>query len=517
MKFIKVVVTKFFVILAALTFNASVINGAARPRWEDQLSPDSTLFLRQLKAIVSQIGSQLDPSSLEQQDFKSDLAQKFIDNILKFKTETESIAIEKCETKDFVLLDAVILENFEIYRKEVLERLLNYYKDQFPGDYESIMPDEEVKYTKLNYEQGIGMTRASMINNLFDPEISNPNVFAERFRGTYNKRLMFANPDVISDISKNFKNLTEYKSNPKILNNASVSIEIPQNSDKNNMPFLKDMLTRSIIAAKVSSLLKTLDDGTFRALNINFFNSKIKKYFPLNDINPVFSAKNINSAEYYKEILTIFREEECLKTIIHETLHRINIDQFAEEINFIQEKFALQKPESTELKSPNFAESLVEGMAAILNVIITAQELSPEAEAFSQTFNHMWTWEKTWGIFQSAKMLYLSGFKSFDEFLKPGETKNRVMETTSAAEYHILKAALIYNPDPLFDVILKGGQRGGEDLKIIQPELQKLLLENCNNPEFKSKVDAFLNWFWKNKPEDDLVRTGRMTLIEKLF
>lgn len=478
--------------------------------WKKNLSEDSRMFLDQLNTVLQEI-NQDRPGLFEQigkSDFNSELAQTFINNVRRFEEECRNIQLSEPEHLHFEL------------------------NSSFPGS-------------------GTGDAWKKIIS-----------------RTGKNDFLKYECKSV---------------SDPFIL-------YLPTQESLKNPGFLVQILKRSKIAIKCSGLFKTLEKVSFEPENVKtklmiLISDISKKTFPLiSDENKIFQQKFVASADSIPAIgsmfcdytgasssICIYNKEEMPKAIIHETNHCVYLDSLIFPLTFpisynLAKEFAIKDPNSKEeLKDPFFSESFVEGVATILNIIITAQELSSDQETFNETFQEMWQREKIWGIFQSAKMLYLSGFKSFKEFLEPEKTEKRILETTAAVEYHILKAVLIYNPAKFLKIILKSreepetGQKQQEIYremyelnlksknheiemgqyiegmtslqatidtlnkplrearKIIQNKLRKLLLRNCKDEGFTSKVDAFLNWFWQKNPADDLAKTGRMTLIEEAF
>ena len=170
------------------------------------------------------------------------------------------------------------------------------------------------------------------------------------------------------------------------------------------------------------------------------------KYFPKQ--GDTFTIEHLNSAEVLNEGTVYFRDEELLKNTVHEFFHGIRFEDgidLATSSSLLKKRYAIEKPDALIL-----AEAYVEAITTIVHTIFVAAESS---EDFLKEYGELWALEKSFAFYQSAKMLAVGEFDSFNEFLAPDKTKKRIRETTVAAEYFILKTALLFTPEAVLTVV----------------------------------------------------------------
>lgn len=284
--------------------------------------------------------------------------------------------------------------------------------------------------------------------------------------------------------------------------------------------------SRITLVSRMLHLLKAKDtwlkaqaDNNF-SCTINFLPIPLCKKFPKK--SSLFKNVHINSAVYSSSLnlLSIFRSEEMLKLLTHEFLHRIDFDapaiSFSEEnlalLQSFSEKYAVEKKNSRGSGPCDLYldEAVTEAAAVLLNVIF----LAAEHEDSLQVFKEMWMFEKIFAAFQIAKILYISGFCSFEEFCNPAETDKRVQQWTSVVEYHIFKAALLQDLQQFIGAFTRCGNVQ-ENLTF--DDVVTNINEGMNNSELADIVNSFLELLRSEAINKDsfLYRTGRMTLIEQ--
>jgi len=264
-------------------------------------------------------------------------------------------------------------------------------------------------------------------------------------------------------------------------------------------------------------------------LDVHLLPGRLKKKFP--ERNEIFRAVHANSAVCYsmQDLLIMFRKEEILKTVLHEMNHQIGVgsDNFS---RWLGENFAIEKTGQRGFGDTFLMNEVVaESMACITNVIMTAYETDPNN--FLQTVIQMFEREKLFSIYQAAKILYLSGFDSFEQFYYPKKGGPRIKQAAAVAEYHILKAACIHDINGLLEIFMDPenkdvGKRGWRSIGRARrnTKLKRYLLRNIRDwgcVFFKNKVNtllqAFNNGVLSCTHDDDLFATGRMTIIEPMI
>jgi hypothetical protein len=310
------------------------------------------------------------------------------------------------------------------------------------------------------------------------------------------------------------------------------------------------MLERSLVVLKTPHFIANfVSEEEDKLIDIQFWSGQVLKNFNTKVIPTPLTANEINSAESgapgWAQPIIIYRHEEYLKTLIHEFFHRIGTDTKSQNVPEELEKEAA-KLFAIKVETIKYYEAFVEATANITNVAMSAYELAYkqnqedsshalseeqtgehvaglDQEKFKQYLNEMWVVEKHFSFFQAAKILVLSGFDNFDQFLnKHEESKHKedrtekikpvINETTPAAEYHLLKALLIYNPELYFEEIIKNVSNPNLPYKIID-----VLKRNKDLPEVKDLMNSLMAAIkeeLQKNPENPLLKTARMTIIE---
>lgn len=265
------------------------------------------------------------------------------------------------------------------------------------------------------------------------------------------------------------------------------------------LPVMNDELVKEVEMHK--QIVSSIADHfglTFEEPNVVLLMSDAKKFFPSSD--KVFTARSVNSAEFDPTInhLSIFRREELSKLLFHELIHRANLEHrvkgHQDVINRWGRKWAINRIDDGDIM---FTESFVEVMAQFINIVTISEMCDAD-------FDDLWKNELMFGIYQTAKILYLSGFKTNRDFVTRA-TEKRVNESTSAAEYHIFKTILMLNFNEFMRLY-----RGGS----IKDLLEMVYDFALNNGDYNEMVDSLILSFDKTNGSD-LFRTGRMSIVER--
>jgi len=335
------------------------------------------------------------------------------------------------------------------------------------------------------------------------PAPEEPKIFS--FNEPYYLFLGFAPNAIINHMAQEFDSIAQFR-----LGNDAQNFIL--GLAKKDGSALNELVIQNIgLRMLRANSLKNLFASTQEAkpmTRTNIFPTRMIKLFP--PVGESFASANINSAEAdlfgaNGAGLTIFRAEELLKTLVHEILHLIGL-RVGTLHEWSKNQFAID-PGSGFIQ---VNESMVEAAAAFFNVLFTAYDLSSDEASYRSLVHEMWQKEKTFGLFQAAKMLDLSGFISFNEFINPAATEKRVKESTAAAEYHILKAALLYNADQFIAMIAHAKNIGS-----LTEGTQALLEKTIQDPEFQEIMNRLIAVAHKMAKDTAFGKTGRMTIIER--
>lgn len=440
---------------------------------------------------------------------KSDIINK-AQEIIKFlapKFETQNININNAwDILSSTNRSELFYEIFQDYLKKYPERVRNALSQSFVKYKEFFEAIKSFKFEIFNDPNVL------KLHEIFPKEIEK--FFVYKIRGSriitnikqetliplQAANLEFAPWQILEEISSNL-NLLSY-----IPTSISFSFYVPINPVKKDsvldLKAIRNIAKRTFIIEKIVKLFKA-EKTEIEPFDIDIFPTNKRKTFDISPFN-IFTAKNINSAEFHRNEtggnpeLKIFRLEELLKTLTHEFMHRIGFENIYDE-NIEETQFAVKKPGNL-----LFKESIAEAIAAVLNIFINAGE----TENFNKLLKQYWNYEKAFSLYQSAKILYLSGFDNFEEFINPEKTSKRVKETTAAVEYHIFKAALIYDLNAFLNITLK-------ETPLIKDSMKNQLIKIIKESDFGNRINDLIGLIKKQDKNSFLFNTGRMTIIEK--
>jgi len=175
----------------------------------------------------------------------------------------------------------------------------------------------------------------------------------------------------------------------------------------------------SLIINIVSQLLKK-----DKKVNLIVFFGNQKKLIDTN--TTVLTCENVNSgATYIDKLIIIWRKEEFYKVLIHELLHYY---EYYKEI-----ECNLPNVSGNDLTN----EAYVEKLATIINCYLENGDLHIEISFM---------------LFQIAKIIYIFGGKTFDDYLS---NKIIIKQTTNARSYYILKTQLFIDIHKYIETINK--------------------------------------------------------------
>lgn len=265
-------------------------------------------------------------------------------------------------------------------------------------------------------------------------------------------------------------------------------------------------IAESLLQYNPKIFKKNIDVRNYR---INFYNALIDKKFHGNEITPenINSGATIDNHNSYgiRYTSNIYRNEEQYKVAIHEMFHAMNI-----KANSPQNIYFKIEPNKNLL----LEESIVEFLAQITNCIILSTDFNE--------FKNFITYELKFNFFQISKILKMSGFKNFKDFLQKNNNDTNknlsLKQKTACAEYFIIKTIIYFYLDDFFKIIRLGNN------KDLFNCLDIFLKDFINNNNYIDKIDeiVLLNMKFLDEKDnfliDDYSRiTARMTCCEPKF
>jgi len=191
-----------------------------------------------------------------------------------------------------------------------------------------------------------------------------------------------------------------------------------------------------------------------KTLIIYIYFTSLTKLLPESNIH-ILQENNINTAFTYtcrvNSEIVVFRKEEWLKVLMHETMHNFALDFSDMNYKEVDDKIVELFPVATR---GNSFEAYTEFWAEIMNAVfcsyymMSGKEKHPYDE-FVKNFEFFINFEKAFGIFQMVKTLHFMGLEYSDLYSSSEKSKmmRRTMykEKSNVLSYYVVRVILLYN------------------------------------------------------------------------
>jgi len=343
--------------------------------------------------------------------------------------------------------------------------------------------------------------------------------------------------DIIAESSIELKSFTKYTSFTELIsNNPYIPKDIRHNIDeKMNQSFVFEIKYKSIsiMFTLVSSIGKNIDQHFLEMMlhssillhSLGLDTTKIKNqstiYVFLTHLNKkikkdsvILGPININtgvttrySSDKIVNETIVFREDEVLKTIIHEMIHNVGMD-FNVDIPYRDILHYFNINPNTELV---LNEAYTEVLANIINSMVCSFESKNKANfpLFKQNLNN----EINFSLFQVAKILLHYKFESVSDFTRPYDSLDRFKQETHVFSYFFVKAALLFNISNVTQFLMNNTiQLYINDNSV--NEFRQLIMDSIFNKDYLKSLDQYMIFIKKTKLPRHIKDTLRMTLIQ---
>jgi hypothetical protein len=429
------------------------------------------------------------------------------------------------------------------YDNKIITNLINIYKTikSNPTIKEKYITNENALDRKYPYVYRLikFIYNLNIHTKYFDnlPNINNYTEFLKWYHHNNSKIDIYViQNDILKDYNDVLKDHNDIynddivfsKNNKKLYNNPFIPISIHYEFEKNKIYYVHaaeknikikiysindiDNTNKQPNINKICDIIKfilTIANKKNMNVDLTIYYSNQKKTIDYTKNSLDF--ENINSGSTYVEInITIFREEELYKVLVHEMIHYVLFDYNRSDLIFTKIDNILRKNIKINGKDMN-NESYTETLAIILNCVINSVILN-------KSFNNMINTERKFSIFQTSKILEFYNLNNFEQLFT--NHKNHIIfnQTTSVCSYFIIKTFNILLLDDFFKYINENGFTIKKN-NITTNNYEKFylrvinLFKNNNNKtqKFKNMINDLIIKIKKNKNKDFIHKTLRMS------
>lgn len=400
----------------------------------------------------------------------------------------------------------------------------------------NIILEELIKFIKNNKKEFVFNNKSNLeyndllkyIYNIFKSFIKNYknhniNIDSIKYKST-NKNFYKYYENIIKKylingeyIFQEVKNYVQNKNNIEIIkyyikyNTYNFNIDFINYLDNNNRLSDENIKNYIEIILIIFDLLLNLTKNRLKCgtiqFNIYIFLTPFKKQLNKNIYNDnnydtIINTKNVNTGYCYgcnKECnIILYRQEDFLKTLIHELLHTLGIDKFIyENLNIDTENKLIKQIFNVEDNNNlgyGINESYVEFWANFLNICVYSFLTTNNYKVFFDNVNILTKMEQIHSFVQTVKILNYNNiqYKDIINFKK----NNIYKENTHILSYYIIKSILLYN---IYDFI-----------KFIKCCTKDIIFENNYN-----NIEKFINYISKISVDDNIL--NNLNIIHNYF
>jgi hypothetical protein len=275
-----------------------------------------------------------------------------------------------------------------------------------------------------------------LLNNLINTKIPNDIYINKGFKKKSDKLI---NNSFISD------NILNYIYNTPILKSYTISSSSTNLTINITSYFINKISKKKIL--NIFFWLKSLSSNkNDKTIVIDIYLTPFKK--KLNN-QCTLTCEHVNTGvSINKEHIIIWRLEEFYKVLIHELIHLFHYDFADNNNNIITDLKKYINYDKSSIDYPN--EAYVDFWAIVLNNLYNCYEISPNnKQNIINKFVIMMAKDIKFSMIQSSKIL--NHFKIDNMFDKLH--KNTIKQTTNVFSYYIIKSALFFNIDIMFEFV----------------------------------------------------------------
>lgn len=331
----------------------------------------------------------------------------------------------------------------------------------------------------------------------------------------------YLNHEITNYISKNVKTQNNY---------LFIKYTIPFNSTQIVLNFIsfrsfsQKLLTQldKIVKIMFASLLLinnlTQSTSIFNKTNLNvyFFLTPFMKHFDINDKH--LGEKNCNTGFTYPNLdeglIIIYRLEEFLKVLIHESIHNAGVDNAL--IDLIRDNYRnndktklynnfLDNYNLQNVEDLGFNEAVTEFWANYVFFSVYAfDKQSQSFKNYQKNFERIFLIQQIFTMFQISKILHCNGMKYHDILTKFSQN-NKYNELTHVISYYLFKFFLIIDYKTFIERYFENRDITKDNINIkfgIEIYNFDMIFNYINNMSLNEKID---DYFIKSREIFDLI------------
>jgi len=249
------------------------------------------------------------------------------------------------------------------------------------------------------------------------------------------------------------------------------------NFENNTIIYFSELKTSSITQnikdiCIIIQTLKILFNHKDKSQHLTYFSLQEKKQFPFKNLGMIhLGPHECNSGLTYINLghIIIFRQEECLKVLIHEMIHANHIDLHLRESK-MNKKFCVNY-------DVLLNESFTETLANILNIFL----INIRINGTKKNLELMYENEVKYSIYIYSKILDYYKITSVYDFVKNEKNicKTIFPQKTNVMAYYLLKNILLIKNKEFSEYIEKASSNKNDE-KILSNMLEKIIFDNIN-------------------------------------
>jgi len=232
-------------------------------------------------------------------------------------------------------------------------------------------------------------------------------------------------------------------------------------------------------------------------LEVVFFMTPFEKTFP--DIkSQTLGPEHINGGytipcQHHSKIF-IWRTEELLKVLIHESIHSMGIDLSTMNLDKIHNNIKTLFPMNPEQTEFNIGEAYTEFWTEIINivyyVVLYANSLKskPTLTSLVKRFDQLYFVEKVWGFSRSLIILDHMGLTYADLVSRNPDKLRHYKEQSNFFSYFIMKMVFMHDHNKFIELCMKNNA----DILLVS-------LENSTNEKILNKMFLYIKQHYMTK------------------